>query len=112
MFDPFSVLEQAIKVQLQSTDFTDCLIELETVDSQPSHVNGVLILVAGYFTIDAVKQKFTQSFFLAPQGTGYFVLNDMLRIAKPLTEVKEVVASHDDVSIQSTTLPAEPGNGV
>lgn len=112
MFDPFSVLEQAIKVQLQSTDFTDCLIELETVDSQPSHVNGVLILVAGYFTIDAVKQKFTQSFFLAPQGTGYFVLNDMLRIAKPLTEVKEVVASHDDVSIQSATLPAEPGNKV
>ncbi|CAN6205998.1 unnamed protein product [Urochloa humidicola] len=96
-----------IKKQLLSTDFTDCLIELETVDSQPSHVDGVLILVVGYFTIDGLKQKFTQSFFLAPQGNGYFVLNDMLRFAKP-TEAKEVVANHVDGSTQTTTLPAEP----
>ncbi|CAN6225987.1 unnamed protein product [Urochloa humidicola] len=96
-----------IKKQLLSTDFTDCLIELETVDSQPSHVDGVLILVVGYSTIDAVKRKFTQSFFLAPQGSGYFVLNDMLRFAKP-TEAKEVVVNHVDGSTQTTTLPAEP----
>ncbi|CAL5084880.1 unnamed protein product [Urochloa decumbens] len=96
-----------IKKQLLFMDFTDCLIELETVDLQPSHVDGVLILVAGYFTIDGLKQKFTQSFFLAPQGNGYFVLNDMLRFAKP-TEAKEVVANHVDGSTQTTTLPAEP----
>ncbi|CAL5083942.1 unnamed protein product [Urochloa decumbens] len=96
-----------IKKQLLSMDFTDCLIELETVDCQPSHVDGVLILVVGYVTIDGLKQKFTQSFFLAPQGSGYFVLNDMLRLAKP-TKAKEVVANHVDGSTQTTALPAEP----
>ncbi|OEL32082.1 hypothetical protein BAE44_0006905, partial [Dichanthelium oligosanthes] len=99
-----------IKTQLLSTDFTDCLIELETLDSQPSHVDGVLILVAGYFTIDAVKQKFTQSFFLAPQGKGYFVLNDIFRFASPSIEMNEVVANHDSESTKSTTLPTEPAS--
>ncbi|KAF8668671.1 hypothetical protein HU200_051851 [Digitaria exilis] len=97
-----------IDTQLQSKDFTNCLIELETVDSQPSNLNGVLILVAGYFIVDAVKEKFTQSFFLAPKGSGYFVLNDMLRLERPSGGVKEVKTNHDDGSTQSTTLPAEP----
>jgi hypothetical protein len=102
----FYVLEQDIKEQLVSADFADCLIEIETVDAQPSHVDGVLILVAGYFTTDAVKQKFTQSFFLAPQeNRGYYVLNDMFRLTQISTEVKEVVANHDNKSTQITTLP-------
>jgi len=102
----FYVLEQDIKEQLVSTDFADCLIEIETVDAQPSHVDGVLILVAGYFTTDAVKQKFTQSFFLAPQeNRGYYVLNDMFRLTQISTEVKEVLSNHDDKSTQITTLP-------
>ncbi|XP_062189986.1 protein LONGIFOLIA 1-like [Phragmites australis] len=104
-----------VNVQLLSTDFTDCLIELETVDSQSSHGGGVLILVTGSFTTpDAVKQKFTQSFFLAPQGNGgYFVLNDMFRFvsARPSTEINEVIACHDIESAQSATLPAEPETG-
>ncbi|CAD6223174.1 unnamed protein product [Miscanthus lutarioriparius] len=95
-----------IKEQLVSTDLADCLIEIETVDAQPSHVDGVLILVAGYFTTDDVKQKFTQSFFLAPQeNRGYYVLNDMFRLTQISTEVKEVVVNHDNKSTQITTLP-------
>jgi hypothetical protein len=106
MINLFYVLEQDIKEQLVSTDFADCLIEIETVDAQPSHVDGVLILVAGYFTTDAVKQKFTQSFFLAPQeNRGYYVLNDMFRLTQISTEVKEVVVNHDNKSTQITTLP-------
>lgn len=107
----FYVLEQDIKEQLVSTDFADCLIEIETVDAQPSHVGGVLILVAGYFTTDAVKQKFTQSFFLAPQENGgYYVLNDMFRLTWISTEVKVVVAKHYNKSTQITILPNEPGD--
>ena len=106
MINLFYVLEQDIKEQLVSTDLADCLIEIETVDAQPSHVDGVLILVAGYFTTDDVKQKFTQSFFLAPQeNRGYYVLNDMFRLTQISTEVKEVVVNHDNKSTQITTLP-------
>ncbi|WVZ66628.1 hypothetical protein U9M48_015818 [Paspalum notatum var. saurae] len=98
-----------IKEQLLSADFTDSLVELETVDSQPSHVGGVLISVSGSFTIEAMKRKFTQSFFLAPQKDGgYFVLNDIIRFAKPLSQAKDVVANNDNESTQSTTLQAEP----
>ncbi|KAJ1291772.1 hypothetical protein BS78_02G341900 [Paspalum vaginatum] len=100
-----------IKEQLLSADFTDSLVELETIDSQPSHVGGVLISVSGSFTIDAMKQKFTQSFFLAPQKDGgYFVLNDMFRFARPLSQAKDVVANNDIESPQSTTLQAEPAS--
>uniref|UniRef100_A0A804UEN3 Nuclear transport factor 2 (NTF2) family protein with RNA binding (RRM-RBD-RNP motifs) domain n=1 Tax=Zea mays TaxID=4577 RepID=A0A804UEN3_MAIZE len=98
-----------IKEQLVSTDCADCLIEIETVDAQPSHVDGVIILVAGYFTTAVVKQKFIQSFFLAPQeNSGYYVLNDTFRLTGISFEVKVVAANHDNKSTQITTLPNEP----
>jgi hypothetical protein len=51
-------------------------------DAVLSENGGVLILVTGSSTTaDGVCQRFTQSFFLAPQeGGGYFVLNDILRV--------------------------------
>jgi hypothetical protein len=107
----FYVFEQDIKEQLVSTDCADCLIEIETVDAQPSHVDGVIILVAGYFTTAVVKQKFIQSFFLAPQeNSGYYVLNDTFRLTGISFEVKVVAANHDNKSTQITTLPNEPGD--
>ncbi|KAF7097496.1 hypothetical protein CFC21_099308 [Triticum aestivum] len=63
-----------------STYLKGCSMEIDNVDSQPSHEGGVLVLVSGSFTVpDAMKRRFTQSFFLAPQKGGYFVLNDVLR---------------------------------
>ncbi|TVU38066.1 hypothetical protein EJB05_11416, partial [Eragrostis curvula] len=101
-----------ISAQIMSTDYTGYVMELQTVDSQASHGGGVLILVAGSFTTpDAVKKKFTQSFFLAPQENGgYFVLNDMFRFVSemPSTVITEE-AGHDNGSTQRATLPAESG---
>ncbi|KAM3213357.1 hypothetical protein ACQJBY_066001 [Aegilops geniculata] len=63
-----------------STYLKGCSMQIDNVDSQPSHEGGVLVLVSGSFTVpDAMKRRFTQSFFLAPQKGGYFVLNDVLR---------------------------------
>lgn len=40
----------------------------------------MLVLVTGYLTgADNSRQKFTQSFFLAPQDTGFYVYNDVFR---------------------------------
>ena len=40
----------------------------------------MLVLVIGYMTgSNFVSKMFSQSFFLAPQEKGYFVLNDILR---------------------------------
>ncbi|CAL9064807.1 unnamed protein product [Musa banksii] len=72
---------QAINDMIMSLDFRNCFTEIETADSQISYQNGVLIVVTGSFIgQDAIRRKFAQSFFLAPQEKGgYFVLNDVFR---------------------------------
>uniref|UniRef100_A0A453SML3 NTF2 domain-containing protein n=1 Tax=Aegilops tauschii subsp. strangulata TaxID=200361 RepID=A0A453SML3_AEGTS len=76
---PYSVRED-INKHFVSTYLKGCSMQIDNVDSQPSHEGGVLVLVSGSFTVpDAMKRRFTQSFFLAPQKGGYFVLNDVLR---------------------------------
>ena len=50
------------------------------MDAKNSFNGGFLILVTGYLTgKDSLRCKFTQTFFLAPQDKGYFVLNDAFR---------------------------------
>ncbi|CAL9147630.1 unnamed protein product [Musa hybrid cultivar] len=57
--------------------------EMKTVDAQESLGGGVLVLVTGYLTgEDSIKRDFTQSFFLAPQDKGFYVLNDILRFVE------------------------------
>jgi hypothetical protein len=54
--------------------------EIKGVDAQDSLCGGVTVLVTGHLTgKDDVCREFVQSFFLAPQEKGYFVLNDILR---------------------------------
>uniref|UniRef100_A0ACD5WIK7 Uncharacterized protein n=1 Tax=Avena sativa TaxID=4498 RepID=A0ACD5WIK7_AVESA len=71
-----------INKKILSMDFSKYLTEIETADALLSHNDGVLIVVTGSLTMsDGVCQRFTQTFFLAPQETGgYFVLNDILRL--------------------------------
>lgn len=60
--------------------YNEFTAEIKTVDAQDSLNGGVIVLVTGYLTgKDLVKKDFTQSFFLAPQDKGYFVLNDIFR---------------------------------
>ncbi|XP_008789695.2 nuclear transport factor 2-like isoform X1 [Phoenix dactylifera] len=69
---------KAINEKILSMDFHRA--EIKTVDSQDSLDGGVFVLVTGYLTgKDNVKRDFTQSFFLAPQDKGFFVLNDIFR---------------------------------
>ncbi|XP_034602519.1 nuclear transport factor 2 [Setaria viridis] len=54
--------------------------EIKAVDAQESLKGGVTVLVMGHLTgRTGVGREFVQSFFLAPQEKGYFVLNDILR---------------------------------
>ncbi|XP_072955654.1 nuclear transport factor 2 isoform X1 [Typha angustifolia] len=69
---------EAINEKILSMDFVRA--EIKTVGAQESLGGGVIVLVTGHLTgKDNVKRDFTQSFFLAPQDKGYFVLNDMFR---------------------------------
>jgi Nuclear transport factor 2 (NTF2) domain len=70
---------QAINDKIMSMEVVKA--EIETVDSQESLSGGVIVLVTGHLTgrHDGVRREFTQTFFLAPQEKGFFVLNDLFR---------------------------------
>ncbi|CAL9054827.1 unnamed protein product [Musa banksii] len=57
--------------------------EMTSVDAQESLGGGVIVLVTGHLTgEDNVKRDFTQSFFLARQDKGFYVLNDIFRFVE------------------------------
>ncbi|XP_073056996.1 nuclear transport factor 2-like [Primulina eburnea] len=81
---------QAINEKIVSLNYKNSRAEIKSVDAQESYKGGFLVLVTGYLTgKDHLVRNFTQSFFLAPQDVGYFVLNDMFRYLNdvPVTPV-------------------------
>ncbi|KAG9446827.1 hypothetical protein H6P81_012955 [Aristolochia fimbriata] len=57
-------------------------IEIRTTHSLDSWNGGVLVTVTGYVqtTNFSGRRKFVETFFLAPQEKGYFVLNDVFHL--------------------------------
>lgn len=71
---------QAIDEKIISMDYNEYRAQIKTVDAQESLGGGVIVLVTGYLIgKDNVKKDFTQTFFLATQDNGYYVLNDIFR---------------------------------
>ncbi|OAD81033.1 hypothetical protein PHYBLDRAFT_93066, partial [Phycomyces blakesleeanus NRRL 1555(-)] len=68
---------------MEELNFEDCKVLVTQVDSQMSANDGILIQVLGEMcNLDNPPQKFSQTFFLAPQHKGYYVLNDIFRFLK------------------------------
>ncbi|XP_055805954.1 nuclear transport factor 2-like [Solanum dulcamara] len=71
---------QGINDFIISSHFKDSKVEVITIDSQSSMAGGVLVMVtACLIGQDESKKRFSQTFFLAPQETGYYVMNDIFR---------------------------------
>ncbi|KAK9748143.1 hypothetical protein RND81_02G038800 [Saponaria officinalis] len=71
---------QGINEKILSLNYKDFVAEIKTADAQQSLGDGVVVLVTGYLTEkDNMRKKFAQTFFLAPQEKGYYVLNDVFR---------------------------------
>ncbi|CAL5362393.1 unnamed protein product [Camellia sinensis] len=84
---------KAINEKILSLDYGNYKAEIKTVDAQESYKKGVIVLVTGCLTgKDNVRKKFTETFFLAPQKKGYFVLNDVFRYVEE-SESLEVINS-------------------
>ncbi|KAJ9169672.1 hypothetical protein P3X46_017834 [Hevea brasiliensis] len=68
-----------IHTLVMSLNFT--AIEIKTINSLESWNGGVLVLVSGSVKNKEFsgRRKFVQTFFLAPQEKGYFVLNDIFQ---------------------------------
>eukprot|EP00850_Spirogloea_muscicola_P006324 SM000030S11333 [mRNA] locus=s30:130796:137701:- [translate_table: standard] len=87
------VNQNEIHRKIMSLDYAEFKAEIKTVDSQDSLTGGVLVMVTGSLTNKADgKRNFVQSFFLAPQEKGYYVLNDVFRyIDEEPQQVKHAV---------------------
>lgn len=76
-----AVGKEAINKKIASFDFSNVVVGQNlTVDHQASQGGGVLVVVVGRMSIGtSYLRPFTQTFFLAPQADGYYVLNDSFR---------------------------------
>lgn len=104
--------EQAINERILSLNYEDYTAEIKTADAQESYEKGVIVLVTGCLTgKDNVKRKFTQTFFLAPQDKGYYVLNDVFRYVEEgeTLPVDSVPANGINENAQGGSIPVEQG---
>ncbi|XP_059626238.1 nuclear transport factor 2-like isoform X2 [Cornus florida] len=94
----------SINEKILSLNYGELRAEIKSVDAQESFDGGVHVLVTGYLTgKDNVIRNFAQTFFLAPQDRGYFVLNDIFRYV-------EDISQHDgnQVSANEVEAPLTP----
>ncbi|KAF9435188.1 hypothetical protein BGZ76_006750, partial [Entomortierella beljakovae] len=75
--------QQDIHSKILGLGFEDCKVLVSNVDSQSSLNGGIMIQVLGEMSNKGgPSQKFVQTFFLAEQPKGYYVLNDIFRYLK------------------------------
>ncbi|KAF7803087.1 putative G3BP-like protein isoform X1 [Senna tora] len=100
---------QGINEKILSLNFKDFKAEIKTADAQKSYKEGVTVLVTGCLTgKDNLRRQFAQSFFLAPQDNGYFVLNDVFRYLDDSESSEQHVVNEvgDATSVINTPDPA------
>lgn len=78
----YFVLVQQIRALVMSLNFTS--LEIKTINSLDSLYGAVLVMVSGSVRTKDISgsRKFVQTFFLAPQDKGYFVLNDIFQFVE------------------------------
>ena len=109
----YFILQQDINKKILSLDYTSFRVEILSADAQPSYKEGVMVVVTGCLTgSDNLKRKFTQSFFLAPQDKGYYVLNDVFRYVDEYksVDIESVPANDAAESAPTDAFTPEPGN--
>ncbi|KAK4742816.1 hypothetical protein SAY87_000817 [Trapa incisa] len=79
-------------------------IEIKTINTLESWNGGIVVMVSGLVkTKDfSNKRKFVQTFFLAPQEKGYFVLNDIFQFLEeePIFQYSAGKMTEDKVNMQ------------
>ncbi|KAG4302494.1 hypothetical protein PCANB_001182 [Pneumocystis canis] len=97
--------QQEIHKKILELGFSDCKVLVSNVDSQASTNGGIVIQVLGEMSnCDGPSRRFAQTFFLAEQPNGYFVLNDIFRYLKEDMEDGELCNG------QCHTHPLNSGN--
>ena len=92
-----------------SLGYEDCKVYISNVDCQGSAESGILVQVIGEMSNRGGPwRKFVQTFFLACQEAGYFVLNDIQRYIKDEGEEEEDESLPYVAAVNPATTPAAP----
>jgi hypothetical protein len=99
--------------KITSIGFEDCKVFIHSVDAQSSANGGIIIQVIGEMSNRSEPwRKFVQTFFLAEQPNGYFVLNDIFRFLKDPEsdecEPEQATSEAEQVSASPQQQPASP----
>lgn len=70
---------QPINEKIKQLDFQDCKVRVLNVDSQASFGNILITVIGEISNKSEPSRKFVQTFVLAEQPNGYYVLNDIFR---------------------------------
>ncbi|KAJ1435331.1 RNA-binding domain superfamily [Sesbania bispinosa] len=102
---------KGINEKILSLNFKEFKAEIKTADAQNSYKEGVTVLVTGCLTgKDNLRRKFAQSFFLAPQDNGYFVLNDVFRYVEDPEPSELHPVNGDEPSHAADPSAPDPAN--
>lgn len=98
---------QEIHQKIMAIGFENCKVFIHSVDAQSSADGGIILQVIGEMTNRGEAwRKFVQTFFLAPQPNGYFVLNDIFRFLKEESVEDEEVEEHAELPAEETVSAA------
>ncbi|KAH7532732.1 hypothetical protein FEM48_Zijuj04G0053500 [Ziziphus jujuba var. spinosa] len=99
---------QGINEKILSFDYKDYMVDIKTADAQKSYKEGVFVLVTGCLTgKDNLKRIFAQSFFLASQDNGYYVLNDVFRYVEDVEQLESGAVNGVDAATEPSLI-SEP----
>lgn len=90
-------------------------IEIKTAHSLESWSGGVLVMVSGSVQTKQFSgwRRFVQTFFLAPQEKGYFILNDIFQLLdeEQVHQQQASMSVHNNFNsnINNATSAPEPG---
>ena len=91
---------QSVQERIKSLEFQDCKVRVTNVDSQAAGENIVIQVIGELSNKSLEPKKFVQTFILAQQPSGYFVLNDIMRY------IDEQLEGEQDVAPEAEQAPA------
>ncbi|KAL4788434.1 hypothetical protein BJX76DRAFT_344851 [Aspergillus varians] len=102
---PVAVGQKAIQEKIKQLDFQDCKVRVLNVDAQASFENILISVIGEISNKQEPSRKFVQTFVLAEQPNGYYVLNDVFRYLVD-EEVADDAPTSSDVAEEPE--PQEP----
>ncbi|KAI9041697.1 NTF2 and RRM domain protein [Aspergillus affinis] len=101
---PVAVGQKAINEKIKQLDFQECKVRVLNVDSQASFDNILIAVIGEISNKSEPSRKFVQTFVLAEQPNGYYVLNDVFRY---LVDEEDIV-NEETAPAAAPAAPAAP----